>query len=438
MPARRTWLLSEPAVEFAAAFGAVLPLLFVMQLGSKGPALFILVALAYGFYHRRWLIPLLLQRWFLLIVPALFLISVLWSDYPRHTVKHALEAAITIAAGLALSASPRPKAVVIGYFAAFAVFLLASVAFGGFVAQGSLVTGDYTQRAFAGLNGSKNLMGTQAGMAIIVTIAAIWVIARSGNLAAFLGAIAVLAVETYALVAARSAGSLIGVAVSLAGFMAIATIGRMPRGVRGLFTTLFGLVVVLFVAFTEKIIDASTAFVLHLFNKDPTFTGRSYLWYRAHDFIAEHPLLGRGYEAFWVQGNIDAEGLWQFALIKSRFGFNFHNTLLEMLVHLGWVGTVALLGVFVVAALMVLRRTAAFPSLPAAFYAAYLLFTIVRAPYESLMPSPVEFSTVILFTALGFGFRPIPKNAAAFRRADVAPAWTAPPVSYAPALRRGR
>src|SRR5215217_4596543 len=111
----------------------ILPLLFVVQLGSLGPALFIAVTLAYAFVHRRWLVPLVLDRWLLLLVPTLFLASALWSDYPRATVKHALEAGVTVGAGLMLSASPRPRAVVIGIFAAFGIFLVASVAFGGFV-----------------------------------------------------------------------------------------------------------------------------------------------------------------------------------------------------------------------------------------------------------------------------------------------------------------
>ena len=49
-------------------------------------------------------------------------------------------------------------------------------------------------------------------------------------------------------------------------------------------------------------------------------------------------MLGRGYYAFWRQGNLDAEGLWRYFGIDSRGGFTFHNTLVDILVTLGWIG----------------------------------------------------------------------------------------------------
>src|SRR5581483_2182010 len=79
-----------------------------------------------------------------------------------------------------------------------------------------------------------------------------------------------------------------------------------------------------------------------IFDKDPTFTGRTYLWYRAEPVIQQKPLLGHGFAAFWRPGSIDAEGLWRWAGVKHTVGFNFHNTFIETLVQLGIVGLVVI------------------------------------------------------------------------------------------------
>ena len=72
--------------------------------------------------------------------------------------------------------------------------------------------------------------------------------------------------------------------------------------------------------------------------KDVTLTGRTDLWAVAFQEIAERPVLGTGFQAFWVQGNPLAEELWAMFGIDSRSGFHFHNTLLSNAVEIGIVG----------------------------------------------------------------------------------------------------
>ena len=154
-----------------------------------------------------------------------------------------------------------------------------------------------------------------------------------------------------------------------------------------------------------------------VFDKDPTLTGRTYLWYRASDLIAEKPALGRGYFAFWLQGNIDAEGLWRYAGIRSRSGFTFHNAAVEILVGLGYVG-LAVIGTAVLIAAVVREPT---PVL--AFWLVILLYELSRAPIESVGMTPFYHSTVLVFAALGAAFG---KRATSW----VAPGPAGKPVSF--------
>ena len=78
--------------------------------------------------------------------------------------------------------------------------------------------------------------------------------------------------------------------------------------------------------------------LLGAFGKDATLTGRTYLWAEGLAAARENPFLGVGYQAYWVQGFPEAERLWEEFYIGSRSGFHFHNTYIEVLVELGFVG----------------------------------------------------------------------------------------------------
>ena len=121
------------------------------------------------------------------------------------------------------------------------------------------------------------------------------------------------------------------------------------------------------------------------------------------DLIAEKPFLGKGFGAFWQQGNPDAEGMWQYAGILSRGGFNFHNTPIEILVHLGWLGLIIFGLTVLVAAAILISRFVARPNLLLCFSIAILVYELVRMPIESVGVYEFYTSTVLIFLALGSG-----------------------------------
>jgi len=225
---------------------------------------------------------------------------------------------------------------------------------------------------------------------------------------------------------------LLGIAPAVATF--IFFLARRPARlvVRLIVTTFASLVAAAgTIAFGSAVIESG----MTLFDKDPTLTGRTYLWQRAADFIAEKPILGDGFSGFWVQGNTDAEGLWRYAGIIERMGFSFHNTLIEVLVNLGWVGVVVLGSVAVVGAVVLLRRVMTRPTLALCFWLSFVIYEFVRMPIEAIGTAPFSHSTLLLFTGLGAGF--------ALRRREVVSARRRRPAALrmrslrpAPAMRR--
>ena len=118
-------------------------------------------------------------------------------------------------------------------------------------------------------------------------------------------------------------------AVAVVGVVVVVPDGRLPIPPgAGL------LVVVAFVALNLGLMD----FILGIFGKDSTLTGRTYLWEQGWNAAQKSPILGVGYAAYWVQGFAEAERLWNEFYITTRTGFHFHNTYIEALVELGFVG----------------------------------------------------------------------------------------------------
>jgi exopolysaccharide production protein ExoQ len=217
-------------------------------------------------------------------------------------------------------------------------------------------------------------------------------------------AIAAGAAEIYALVEARSAGAMLGLGLGVCAFLFLLALRHSALVIRATVTCLLGLVVTAAALFyrtlSDGLIDAGARF----FDKDPTLTGRTYLWQRAGDFIAEKPVFGKGFSAFWIQGNTDAEGLWRYAHIASREGFNFHNTYIDLIVQVGWFGLVVIAAVIVVALACLIRRFVAHPSIALCFWLSLLVYQLVRTPIEYIGFTEFYYASVMVFLALGSGF----------------------------------
>jgi exopolysaccharide production protein ExoQ len=380
------------------AFALFVPMLFISGLGTLGAALFSGLAVIYAAARLAQFGEIFAPRAFLLIIPGLAVFSVLWSEAPADTLKYSLEFSLTVGFALLLSAAPRPKAVLWGMFLAFALYIAAALAFGQ-----AVDVGNDGETAFSGLTESKNLVADIGSTGLLLSLACFVAGFEDRRPLRSVMALIVAAAQTYALIEARSAGALLGIAPAMLCFiflLALRPVRLMIRLMLTMFAALSATIMV-FAYGSNLIQDGMT-----LFDKDPTLTGRTYLWQRAADLIAEKPLLGKGFNAFWLQGNPDAEGLWQYAGIVERSGFSFHNTAIEILVHLGWLGIIVFGAVAVAGIALLLRRVMARPTLALCFWLSFLVYEFVRMPIETIGTAPFYFSTVLLFAAFGAAFAP--------------------------------
>lgn len=409
------------------AFLLFLPLLFIAQLGTIGAAAVALTVPAYALVRRERILRTMLPRLFLFLAPAVALFSVVWSEAPKETFKYAIEFGLTVLAGLLLSSARSQAAVLKGLTLAFLAYVGTAVAFGGSVAIG-VGAGGY---AFSGLSASKNLLGDIASSGLIISVSTLMLAVRYRQPGwAMIAALAVL-LDVYAVAAARSAGALLGLGIGACALLALAPLLGVGKWVRAWLTGAVALCIIAaglsYRWLTQTMIEVGA----QVFDKDPTLTGRTYLWYRAADLIQEKPVLGRGYQAFWLQGNMDAEGLWRYFGIDERGGFTFHNTAVELLVTLGWVGLILVACVALVGVLALVKRFVERPSIALVCWMSLLLYQLARTPIETIGIAPFYFSTALAFAALGAGFGRVklPRASRGYAPSNVIPLNLAP-VDY--------
>ena len=140
---------------------------------------------------------------------------------------------------------------------------------------------------------------------------------------------------------------------------------------------------------------------------DSTLTGRTLIWSAVKSEIAIRPLLGWGYQSFWLvlgsPARIDFTG-W------VRFMPNGHNGYYDTELELGYVGLVFLL-VFILATLHAVGRVADRDPRRAQLVLSLVLFVILWNFFESLWMRGFEFIWVVfvIVTAeIGRYWRPVP------------------------------
>ncbi|MCJ8054776.1 O-antigen ligase family protein [Shinella curvata] len=266
-------------------------------------------------------------------------LSVFWSQAPGVTARAGVQYLSHVVCALIAMRVVDTRTLVRGGLIGTGLVLLYSMAFG--VYHLDPLDGTYS---FVGAFASKNQLGFYASLAVLFAFAALFLGVERGlwKLAAVGGVLVAL----YCLKASQSATSVL-TTVAIAGLcLALRALERLvPRHRKMLFVALCVLTVLIVIAGAY---GGGYEMVLGAFGKDATLTGRTYLWQQGVETAGEAPLVGIGYQAFWVQGFALAEKLWADFFISTRGGFHFHNTFIAATVETGLIGCLLLTTVLIV------------------------------------------------------------------------------------------
>ncbi|UYY57050.1 O-antigen ligase family protein [Sphingomonas sp. S2-65] len=396
----------------AVALGAIL---FSYSFGAKGVLLILLLMPTYIAVRWRSFPGLLLTIAPILLLPAFAVLSALWSLKPESTFYYGVQYFLTVMIGATIGAGTDRRQALAGIFTAFAILAVSNLLFGRDVGWGGGGASRVTT-AFAGLFGSKNTAADTAAVGVLVGVAMLISSLRDRRLIVALLALLVLSTDLWILRRAESTGALVACLlgmVAMVGWNISRLLSSQTRTAS--FLALGGLAAIA-AALQSFWREPLTATLLEATGKDPTLTGRTYIWERAFALIETRPALGLGYNAFWYHGNIEAEGLWLFAGIGERTGFNFHNTFIEILVHLGIVGLMLYATVVLSHFFLLIVRTARAPTDLGILFTAYLSYVAVRLTIETQAFGPFSFSTTMVMAGLACAARKVPREPKALAR----------------------
>lgn len=390
----------SPVIDLLIVAVPVAALLFNRSIGPLTPILVTGTVGAYALFRYERLVKVLGSTWPLLLLPLFCIASFAWSDAPEATVRYGSLYLLTVLTAILIGAGTSRDSALKGLQLVFSTYLILSLLFGRWTNWGD---GSY---AYAGLAGSKNAAGDAAAIGLIISVTTLfWAIGQRKPGWA-LSAIVTLPVALYCLIFSKSTGAMAAFALAIACLMIWAFSRHFALTTR---TVLFGitlLVTIVVLATTPLWVGLVFETILAATGKDANLTGRGDLWQVADRLIAQRPILGLGYNAFWVQGNLDAERLWELLNVRSGSPFNFHNTARDILVNIGIVGLVLYAVVWLAASVRLLWRTMMVPDYFGIFCSAMLVFVAPRLYFELVGFSNMHFSTTILFIILACGLRP--------------------------------
>ncbi|OQM74264.1 O-antigen ligase family protein [Manganibacter manganicus] len=366
-------------------------------------------------YYGCWLPLILIDYRRLLSHPGNFLwivafaglacLSAFWSQAPSTTARASIQFMSHVVCALIAARTVGIRTMTRGAVVGICAVVLYSFAFGHY--DYDPLDGTYS---FVGAFASKNQLGLFASLGIYFAFAGLLILRERG-----LARILMLACATMSVIAlakANSATSVLAVAVTLAVLVCLRLAMLFaPLARKGglIASALLGLVVIM-AALNMGAFD----FVLGIFGKDSTLTGRTYLWSQGWAATAQAPVFGVGYQAYWVQGFSEAERLWKEFYIGSRSGFHFHNTYIEVLVELGAAGFLLIAMLMIRVPFGLLRRLISARGDPAAFVMFGIAFMfLVRSFVEVDVINPYVVGSFLFYYAAGLLASPLPRQEAA-------------------------
>ena len=278
----------------------------------------------------------------LLAYLALAGLSILWAfSPPLSAVRYAQQVMVVTSIILPAVLASRPADLLRGLFLYFAFAVMLNVFF---VIGGYQTIADGIAIGYSGYFSGKNYLGECGAIALLLALHEM----LYRGLRRMVGtALAVASIVILVFANSKTALGLAFLAPLLAGFLLIA---RRTMQVSPAITV--WLVVLCYVVFA-KITGFTMNRLSYMLYGDLSFTGRQIIWDFANFEIARRPLLGWGYQSFWLVGPsgpsiVDAPG-W----VKTMP--NAHNGYYDAILELGYIGF-ALLLAFITATLHSVAR----------------------------------------------------------------------------------
>jgi exopolysaccharide production protein ExoQ len=259
---------------------------------------------------RNWLVPLMV---------AMPFVSVFWSVGPSTTFRRAIGLLFTVLLAYVLAIRFTPRQLLLLAFATFGTCIVLSLLI--FVASPGLARMPMDS-AMRGIFIHKNSLGWYAGMLILVSTAVL----MDGHRGLRRTALLLLIAGGTCLV---GSGSMTAMIATVSAYCLIGFYSVLQR-LRGISRIVFILFFVQMAVGLLLLLHEFLVPFLESLGKDATLTGRVPLWELVDVQIADHLLLGFGYQAFWTEANPEAWIIWSKIQWMAPHAHNgFRDTMLS-------------------------------------------------------------------------------------------------------------
>ena len=316
-----------------------------------------------------------------------------WSIMPDDTGRRAFALALTTLFGFYLGAAFSGRRMVQIIAAAGLVLGLGSIAIAVAIPR-------YGVEQLVNVGCWRGLWDTKNALAAFMTVGAL----ASACAASLPGAyrrlwLGGLAVCGFDLLMSRGKTSLVCLLLGLGLFMVLAVARRGPaRAVLTVWATGLALMVAGFTA----VVTPGVFF--KAIGKDPTLTGRTEIWTAVLGQVAQRPLTGFGFAAFWGKTSIPAQ------VVAKQTGWaapEAHNGWLDLLAQVGWVGAVLAGTACVIALIYAVAR----PGRDDGHFASiYIVIFLAMSLAESVLLSGNDLIWVVFLAALTQVMRPVARS----------------------------
>jgi exopolysaccharide production protein ExoQ len=268
----------------------------LFQLISSAIYLSGIVILARGI--PAWALIVLRRSWPLVILTALPLLSVMWSQAPGASLRRAIALLLCSAFAFYLVARFDARTIINILTAAFAIFLIVGILAAALPGVGITPGGSYAG-AWRGMTGHKNVFARSLALAVALLPIAALVGLVSWRRAALAVALVALAL----LILAKSATSLVAALAGIVfGTTLYVALGGRLHGAR--LRPEIGVTFLILAAIaTAMIVTFGWIAILETLGRDATLTGRTKLWDWAIAIGNDRAWLGSGFRAFWITTN---------------------------------------------------------------------------------------------------------------------------------------
>lgn len=353
----------------------------LQHLSDSTPARFAWLATLYGvglllllFHHHRDLLKLASQNKLLLLVVGYVLLSSTWAFDPQASLRRGTALALTLCfcAYLALRYPP----IEILKLAAWAVCIVGIVSFGAAVFDPELAVEGFGRKAgwWRGISSSNTSFGRYMALGVLIA----WSLRRTDwKLQRY--DVLVFGFFVFCTYKANAASSIAAVFGAYCSVLAIWSrslfnVELPPKLLVG------GLIGLLLAAILPFIYGD----ILLLLGRDATLTNRVFIWGAAIEQGWQRPILGAGFNSFWIENNAAGAYYNMFGSGNTRIG-NGHNGYLDVWLELGFVGLGLLALIVGQAFLRVIRVLTVSDDPFAEFYAGLLVFILIHSVAEKVI-----------------------------------------------------